>query len=137
MERRLLQGLSWLGEAAGDDATSMRFVRVAIALEALVADDGGPSTQMMHAGITAPLRERAAFLASDEPEERMEVHRLVGSYYGRRSSVVHGGVVEIDPAEVDAFGSIVWRVARGLIRNLDALSAPSELGRWIKERRYS
>lgn len=79
---RILVALSSFWSALGATREDQATIFLAIASEALL------STQDME--ITHQLSERAAFLLSSDPDQRIEVYRRMKKFYGQRSSFVHG-----------------------------------------------
>ncbi len=137
MEERILSALRWLGEATSQDNVAMRYVRVATALEALVGDDDRSNRTATHAGITATLSERSAFLAGGNYAERRAIHDAVRDHYDKRSDVVHESSRDLDPDEVTKFGQIVWEATRGVVANLHDLQSPDDLHEWVFVQRFA
>ena len=129
IESKLLTGLEWLGEAAGLGTLRSRYLRIAVAFEAMVGDQ-----KLQNDGLTAGLAERAAFLVGVTEEERRDIDARVRSLYGRRSRLVHGDERDTDEQSVIDFGHLSWRVATGLAIHLADIG--DDLAGWTKRRRY-
>ncbi len=136
IEVKIFRGLSWLGEATKDDLLGARYAKITFALESLI---GGESNEekLSTRGITATLASRAAFLVSDDKEERLEVDNKVRRYYGLRSKLVHGESVEILPEDFENFGRLVRRIAWGLLKRIDQFNTVDDIQGWVKEQSYS
>ncbi len=142
MENKLLDGIHWLGESTKPDTNRARFVKIGVALETLLG--GEPKDEMLQVrGITAMLAERAAFVAGNGLDDRLDVDRKVREHYRTRSKIVHGD--KIDPpltvTDIEEFGILVRRLALALLEKLDKLGdnlrTVDDLERWVKTQRYT
>ena len=92
-------------------------------------------------GITAMLAERAAFITGIDINDRLAIDKGVRKYYGKRSTLVHGGKAEISLDDVDGFGELVRRLALGLLEKIDELeneiSDVKQLAEWIRIQKYT
>ena len=141
MENKLLDGIHWLGEATKPDTNRARFVKVGVALEALIGGEPKKDEMLQVRGITAMLAERAAFIAGRDLKERKKIDKDIREYYGMRSGIVHGHKKDITLTKIDEFGILVRRLALSLLEKLDELrdkmSTVEELESWVKTQRYS
>lgn len=136
MERKLLSGIRWLGEATKPDSLSARFLKVATALECLIG--GEPSEENLTTrGITAMLAERAAFVVGDDKDSRMDIDREVRKYYQMRSGIVHGGDKEVSGDNFEKFGALVRRIALSLVIHLPENRKIDDLQKWVIKQRYT
>lgn len=84
--RRVDMALDRLGLSIAKEKASDAMVDLAIALEALLSDDGNKEE------LTYRLRLRAALFLADSLNERQLTKKLVNKIYSERSSVVHGEI---------------------------------------------
>ncbi len=137
MERKLLNGIRWLGESTKPDTNNTKFAKIAFALETLL----GGEAKGEERGITAMLAERAAFIAGTGLDDRYIIDKNVRKYYRKRSNIVHGGKGEVSFQDIDEFGELVRRLALSLLEKLDKLcdeiSDVEKLENWVKLQRYT
>ena len=141
MENKLLDGIHWLGESTKPDTNRARFVKVGVALEALIGGEPKKDEMLQVRGITAMLAERAAFIAGKDLDDRLKIDKDIREYYGMRSRIVHGVKINIQLRNIDSFGMLVRRVALALLGELDELgdklSTVDQLESWVKTQRYT
>lgn len=141
MENKLLDGIHWLGESTKPDTNRARFVKIGVALEALIGGEPKKDEMLQVRGITAMLAERAAFVAGEDQGDRVKIDEDIRKYYGMRSSIVHGVKINIQLRAIDSFGMLVRRVALALLEKLDELgdklSTVEKLESWVKTQRYT
>jgi hypothetical protein len=136
IERKLIGGLRWLGEATRPDTASARFAKLAFALEALVGGEPSGDLSATSMGITATLAERSAFLVGTSAAERLSLDEEVRDLYTKRSAIVHGESADADPNDIPRFGRLVRRVAWGLLDHIDAFGTVNDMQKWVLARRY-
>jgi hypothetical protein len=144
LENKLLDGIHWLGESTKPDTNRARFVKIGVALEALIGGEPKKDEMLQVRGITAMLAERAAFIAGKSLDDRLAIDRSVRRHYGTRSEIVHGDkryVPLTDIDDIDEFGILVRCVALALLEKLDELgdklSTVKKLEEWVKTQRYT
>lgn len=141
MENKLLDGIHWLGESTKPDTNRARFVKVGVALEALIGGEPKKDEMLQVRGITAMLAERAAFVAGEDQGDRVKIDEDIRKYYGMRSKIVHGVKINIQLRAINSFGKLVRRVALALLEKLDELgsnlSTVEKLESWVKTQRYT
>ncbi|MCX6009430.1 MAG: HEPN domain-containing protein [Chloroflexi bacterium] len=140
MENKLLDAIHWLAESTKQDTYRARFAKISFALETLIG--GEPKDEELKVrGITAMLAERAAFIAGQNLEDRIDVDKDIRKYYGMRSDIVHGGEKDVLLSDINDFGILVRRLAFALLEKLDKmgsnLSTVEELEMWVKTQRYA
>jgi len=137
MQRKLLRGLYWLGEASKSDDLESTLVKVEFALESMI---GGGVKDIPLDSIRARLAERAAFIIGGKPEEMDETDKAVKTYVGKRNGIAHGDEVDVRPEEVADFTAIVREVAVKLLGMEEfasgELSKLEDLQEWVLKRRY-
>lgn len=132
-ELSLMDALGWLGSATEPDLPAMKIVKVATALETLIAEHDPNVTSQ---GITSMLAERTALLVGSSVEERLEIDRQVRQLYGLRSAVLHRRGVANEDDVADA-GLIVWRACRAFLDIVPEVTDAGGLRDWALLRRYS
>jgi hypothetical protein len=141
MENKLLDAIHWLGESAKPDTNRARFVKISVALEALIGGEPKKDEMLQVRGITAMLAERAAFIAGKDMDARLEIDKGIRKYYGMRSKIVHGTKIDIELGDINNFGELARSVALALLEKLDQLgsnlSTVEKLENWVKNRRYT
>jgi hypothetical protein len=83
LERRVITGLNWYGEAWKERVPVARLVKFAVALETLIMTGGKEA-------ITETLAERIAILCGADVREREQLYTETRSVYAARSKTVHG-----------------------------------------------
>jgi hypothetical protein len=132
MQRKLISGLMWIGEATKPDFLPARYLKLSTALEYLI---GGATS-----GITATLAERVAFLVGRDKDERISIDQLIRSFYGKRSDLVHGRSVTIEMDDYLKFGAVIRNVAFELCKLIDnspKLKTVKNLQKWVLDQRYN
>jgi hypothetical protein len=141
MENKLLDGIHWLGESTKPDTNHAGFVKLGVALEALIGGEPKKDEMLQVRGITAMLAERAAFVAGEDQGDRVKIDKDIRKYYGMRSKIVHGVKINIKLRAIDNFGMLVRRVALALLEKLDELGdklrTVDQLESWVKTQRYT
>lgn len=141
MENKLLDGIHWLGESTKPDTNRARFVKIGVALEALIGGEPKKDEMLQVRGITAMLAERAAFVAGKDLDDRVKIDHDIREHYGMRSKIVHGVKVNIELRDINSFGILVRRVILAVLEKLnelrDKLSTVEELESWVKTQRYT
>lgn len=141
MERKLLDGIHWLGEATKPDINRAKFAKISVALEALLGGEPKANKYLQVRGITAMLAERAAFIAGTGLGNRLDIDKDVQDHYGKRSDLLHGGEVDVSLDNVDKSGQLVRLLALALLEKLDKLGGQINnvygLAKWVKEQKYT
>jgi hypothetical protein len=92
LEARLLNGLSWYGNAWKEQVPVAKLVKFAVALETLIMTGSKEA-------ITETLAERIALLCGTDTHEREQLYSEARRVYSARSKAVHGGI-EADLSEL-------------------------------------
>lgn len=141
MENKLLDGIHWLGESTKPNTNRARFVKIGVALEALIGGEPKKDEMLQVRGITAMLAERAAFVAGKDLDGRVKIDHDIREHYGMRSKIVHGVKVNIELRSINSFGMLVRHVTLALLEKLDELgdnlSTVEKLENWVKTQRYT
>jgi hypothetical protein len=136
MQRKLLSGLRWIGEATKPDTLASRYLKISTALEYLI---GGESSKehLTTRGITATLAERAAFLLGENKDQRILLDREVKKFYGLRSKIVHGNRDAIDQSDFFRFSLLVRKIALALCYKISTFRRVEDLQKWVLGQRYT
>lgn len=141
MEHKLLDGIHWLGESTKPDTNPARFVKIGVALEALLGGEPRKDEMLQVRGITAMLAERAAFVAGKDQDDRLKIDKDIRDYYRKRSDIVHGRKKDITLTNIDDSGKLVRLVVLSLLERLDELgdnlNTVEKLERWVRTQRYT
>lgn len=129
MQRKLIFGLRWIGEAIKPDILPSKYLKLATALEYLIG--GEPR------GVTASLAERAAFLVSDNLDERLKTDKAARDYYNLRSKLIHGSSTEITFNDFKNLGELVRRIAIALYQKESNFADIRQFQEWVNMKRYS
>lgn len=136
MPAKIMAGIRWIGEASKPDRTAARFAKLTFALENLIGGESGDQT-LSSSGLTAMLAERTAFLVGSDAEQRKSADAAVRKFYGIRSSVVHGRIVDIGDEDLREFAALVRRVVWSLLPKLGQIKSVDDLAAWVRQLRYS
>jgi len=136
MQRKIIAGLRWLGEATKPDILTARFAKLAFSLETFI---GGESSNeyLTSKGITAMLSERAAFLLGNNLELRKKYDKEIRYYYNKRSEIAHGKGSSITSDEFEKFGQLVREVGWSLIKKNNQFLTLENFQKWVTEQRYT
>lgn len=85
IEKRLLNGLTWFGDAWKERSSVAKLVKFAVALETLLMTGAREA-------ITETLSERVALLCGGDVKEREELYAETREVYRARSKAVHGAM---------------------------------------------
>jgi len=136
MQKKVLSGLRWIGEATKPDPLSARYIKLSTALEFLIG--GEPENEYLSTrGITATLAERAAFLIGKDLDDRLNIDKKVKHYYRLRSDIVHGVKDTIDGPDFEGFGSLVRQISLALCQKLSDFNNIDDLQKWVYQNRYA
>lgn len=136
MEKKLLSGLRWIGEATKPDTTNSRYVKLAIAMEILLGGEKAGSEFITFKGLSAMYEERAAHLMGNEIKGKLEIASKVRSYYKARSDVVHNNF-NISPQQLIEFGNFMRQLSLIIVEKLEDFPSLESYYAWFTNRRYS
>lgn len=120
IERVLLRGLHWFGNALGHEEAENELLSLTTCLEAfLTPRDGNP--------IGTAIAEGIAILLSDQLEERKRLKKRVKDLYGKRSGVSHGGKKAVLESDLIELRDISKRLVHKVITLLGSVSSQKEL----------
>lgn len=129
LQRSLLRGAEWLGEATKPDTLESKFIKIALALDAML---GEASDIIPDKGIKARIAERSAFLLAHIGEKREGIYREIGGFVTKRNSLVHGRTVRVSQWEVERFGAYVFTVLKRLLLGDPTFNSIRELDTWVR-----
>jgi len=136
MQLKIISGFRWLGEATKSDPIDVRYVKLALSLEAFIGGDVNDET-LTSKGITAMLAERAAFLLGKDLTSRKDFDRTIRKYYKLRSDIAHGRSTNINGLDFENFGKLVREIGFTLVDRINKVSSVDDLQNWVVEQRYS
>lgn len=136
MQLKIISGFRWLGEATKSDPIDVRYVKLALSLEAFIGGDVNDKS-LTSKGITAMLAERAAFLLGTDLKTRRDIDIKIRKYYRIRSSIAHGKTTKIERSDFENFGELVRDIGFRLLDKIYEFSSIDDLQEWIIEQRYS
>lgn len=136
IQRNILSGFRWIGEATQPDPLHTRYLKLAIALESFIGGEA-KNSNITSRGITAMLAERAAFLLGNNLESRKCIDKDIRNYYDKRSKLAHGEISEISSSDFEKFGKLAREIGWSLVENFDKFTTLQEFQNWIVDQRYS
>ncbi len=135
LERKFLQGLRWIGDATLPGDLNFRYLKVCLALEALMGGEAADEW-LIARGITATLAERSAFIAGSSQTERIEIDKLVKRHYRKRSDLVHGSDSAITDYDFIEFATLVRKIAFDLLDKVADIKTINGFQEWVNSNRY-
>ena len=93
LEKKILQSLQIYGLSRVTKQIEIRFLLMISAFESLLL------TKNDRDYLGKKLSEKTAFLIEEKHNERLYLYKLMKDYYGKRSSLVHGGKNKIDKSD--------------------------------------
>lgn len=134
--RKISRGVEWLGEAYIEENKASAFLKVAVAMEALLKID---EKGIISASIMSIIAEQCAFLLGKDVNDCFEIEEKVKKMYGIRSKIVHSGASSVEESSLEDFLDFI-RLVIFKITELKVelnLSNIKELQDIIKKRKYS
>lgn len=120
IERVLLRGLHWFGNAVGHDEAENELLSLTTCLETfLTPRDGNP--------IGTAIAEGIAILLNDHLDERRRLKKRVKDLYGKRSGVSHGGKKAVLESDLIELRDIAKRLIRKVITLRGRVTSQKEL----------
>jgi len=129
MELRLTAAIRWIGMGVHDDVNCDKFLKHAIALEALFTNQDDE--------ISTPLSERCAFVLSDKSDKREQIYRLMKKLYRIRSKIAHQGLIDVQEDDVRKIQSIAVMCLLKFCNNIDKWDTLEDLDKWILQKKFS
>ena len=129
LHRSLLRGAEWLGEATKPDTLESKFIKIALAVDAMIGEE---SDIIPDKGIKARIAERSAFLLADIGKKREGIYREIGGFVTKRNSLVHGSKVRVSQWEVERFGAYVFAILKRLLLGDPTFNSIKELDTWVR-----
>jgi hypothetical protein len=116
LERSLLQAAELLGEATKPDTLESKFLKIALAIDAMVGDE--PTELIPDKGLRARVAERAAFILADKYEDRRIVFDEIGKFFQKRGKLAHGALAPLSQEEIERFGIYARTILTSLLKLL-------------------
>jgi len=86
---RIKSAIEWYIDSYTTENTTISFLQICIALEAIFGDDNGRE------GITKTLADRCAYLIGTSIQDRKKIRERFEKLYSVRSKLVHGSVASL------------------------------------------
>jgi len=128
---KLLTALHWYGLSVKDERRVDKFVKLVVALEALLLENDDV------AGKKQKLAERAAFILGKDMNTRNNVHKLVVELYGLRNEIVHEGRCDVREQELLDLTILVRSLIFAIIGISSRRKSLKEIEDRIKEIEFS
>ncbi|EKS9201074.1 hypothetical protein PUZ01_002544 [Enterobacter cloacae] len=100
MGRKISRGVEWLGEAYIEENKASAFIKVAVAMEALLKID---EKGIISSSIMSTIAEQCAFLLREDVNDCIEIEEKVKKMYGIRSKIVHSGSNSVEEYLLEEF----------------------------------
>jgi hypothetical protein len=126
MQRKLLRGFHWIGEATKPDKFDSKAVKLVFGLEAMIRGRSGR--------LRDSLAERAAFLVGCDAVERLLISEEIKKVYDLRSDIVHGQIIDLAKINLEADSKLIRRVAWAVLQNIDQFENIKQLKEWVKKK---
>ncbi|QCC92438.1 hypothetical protein E7735_16470 [Enterobacter cloacae] len=98
--RTFPRGVEWLGEAYIEENKASAFIKVAVAMEALLKID---EKGIISSSIMSTIAEQCAFLLGEDVNDCIEIEEKVKKMYGIRSKIVHSGSNSVEEYLLEEF----------------------------------
>jgi len=129
IEKRVLQGISWLGKSYLQKEYQYKFVQVITSIEALIQTEGSNTTKNM--------AEITALILKDNYSERLKMFKLFKHLYNIRSRIIHGEHTEIQYTELKDAYSIANSLLVYLLKKAGEITNINELNEYIEKLKFS
>ncbi|MBO0493856.1 HEPN domain-containing protein [Pseudomonas sp. Marseille-Q1929] len=133
--RKISRAVEWVGEAYIEKNKASAFLKVAVAMEALLKSN---EKGVINASIVSTIAEQCAFLLGGDPDDCIEVEDKVKEMYGVRSSIVHSGSSSVDDSTLQDFLDLIRQIIFKVMELKSSLNlkSMSELQAVLKKRKY-
>lgn len=136
IERKISRAVEWVGEAYIEKNKASAFLKVAVAMEAMLkVDEKG----LISASIVSTIAEQCAFILGEDADDCLRIEHKVKAMYGVRSSIVHSGSSSVDDLLLQDFLDLIRKIIFKVVNlkvSLD-LKNVKELQTTLKKRKYS
>ena len=129
LQKGLLRGAEWLGEATKPDTLESKFVKIALAIDSMI---GVESDIIPDKGRKARIAERLAFLLANVGKEREGIYMEIGGFIEKRNKLVHGSTETVSQWETERFGTYVSHVLKRLLLGNPTFNSIKELDTWVR-----
>jgi len=129
-ERSLLKGAEWLGEATKPDTLESKFIKVALAVDAMLGEEA--SDNIPDKGIRARIAERSAFLLATEGKWRERIYDEMRNFIGKRNKLAHGSAIKLSQWETERFGAYTRTILERLLSRDPTFKSTEELAKWVQ-----
>lgn len=129
-EQSLLRSAGWLGEATKPDTLESKFIKVALAVDAMLGEEA--SENIPDKGIRARIAERSAFLLATEGKWREKIYHEMRDFIGKRNKLAHGVAIRLSQWETETFGAYARTILERLLSRDPAFKSTEELAKWVQ-----
>jgi hypothetical protein len=129
LQKSLLRGADWLGEATKPDTLESKFIKIALAIDSMIGEE---SDIIPDKGMKARIAERSAFLLADEGKKREGIYVEIDGFIKKRGSLVHGRTVAVSQWETERFGTYVSVILKRLLLGTPAFNSIKGLDTWVR-----
>jgi hypothetical protein len=129
LQKSLLRGAEWLGEATKPDTLESKFIKIALSVETMIGEE---SDIIPDKGMKARIAERSAFLLADVGEKREGIYIEISGFIGKRNSLVHGSTVTVSQWETERFGMYVSAILKRLLLGDPTFNSIKQLDTWVR-----
>jgi len=131
IEKGLIRGAEWIGEATKPDTPHSKFLKVAFAIDAMIGDD---ASDIPDKGITARIAERSAFLLASRMRTRQQVYDNMRDFFNKRGKLAHGSTIEVTEEEIERFGGYARAILIQLLKWNPPFRKVKDLATWVQRK---
>ena len=129
LQKSLLRGAEWLGEATKPDTLESKFIKIALAIDSMIGEE---SDIIPDKGMKARIAERSAFLLADVGKKREGIYMEIDEFIKKRNKLVHGSTVTVSQWETERFGTYVSAILKRLLLGNPTFNSIKELDTWVR-----
>lgn len=132
-QKAILQSIHWFSLSFAQDEKDNALLCLIISLESLFPAESWSS-------IGSTIAESTAFVLADEIEVRKEIIREIKDFYGKRSSIVHGGTKAsklVTDSDLKKLTQWVLAVIKFCLGKMDEFKSRGDLATWIQDLKLS
>lgn len=136
LQKRILLGAEWLGEAYNELSRASAFLKSAISLEIIFTFN---EKSIITPSILSQISESTALLLGESAEERIKIEKLIKTLYAQRSAIAHAGQNNVDEQDLYdlyfAARAVICKILTHI--DLNSISSIEQLYDLFKLKKYS